>query len=58
VRAPEAVQGQRRCKRLLGEIGAGVVKSRSSVQGVVGARWWWRKDGGGTRGLPWVLVVG
>ena len=51
-------QGQRRHKRLLGEISAGIVKSRSSAQGVVDATWWRREDGGGARGLPWVLVAG
>jgi hypothetical protein len=28
------------------------------AQGVVGASWWRREDGGGIRGLLWVLVAG
>ena len=37
---------------------AGLMRSRSSAQGVVGASWWWRDSGGGARGLLWFLVAG
>uniref|UniRef100_A0A2N9GJT3 Uncharacterized protein n=1 Tax=Fagus sylvatica TaxID=28930 RepID=A0A2N9GJT3_FAGSY len=39
-------------------IGAGLMGSRSSAQGVVDASWWRHEDGGGARGLLWVLVAG